>query len=59
MQQISAKKYKTRHDCVEKVIHWELYQKFKFNHMNKWYMHNLESVQENKTYDTLLWDSEI
>ena len=23
MQQISAKKFKTRHDCVGKVIHWK------------------------------------
>ena len=26
--------------------------------MNKWYVHNLESIQENKTH-TILWDLEI
>ena len=25
---------------VKKEIHWELCKKPKFNHMNKWYMHN-------------------
>ena len=28
MKKISAKEYKTRHDWVVKVIHWELYKKF-------------------------------
>ena len=32
--------------------------KLKFNHTNKWYMHNLESVLENKK-DKILWDFEI
>ena len=38
---LAQKEYKTRHDWVGKVIHWEMYKKFKFDHMNKWYMHNL------------------
>ena len=33
---------------MEKVIHWELCNKFKFDHANKWYMHNAESVLENQ-----------
>ena len=33
-----------------KVIHWELCKKFKFDHANKWYMHNPEPVLENETY---------
>ena len=43
------KKYKTRHDWMGKVIHWESSKKFKFDHTNKWYMHNPESVLENET----------
>ena len=39
----------TRHDWVGKVIHWEMYKKFKFDHTNKWYMHNPASVLENDT----------
>ena len=39
-----------RHDWVGKEIHWELCKNFKFDHMNKWYMHNLESALENKTH---------
>ena len=38
-----------------KVIHWELYKKFKLNYTNKWYMHNTESIHENETYK-ILWD---
>ena len=38
-----------------KVIQWELYKKFKFDHMNKWYMLNRVSVLENET-NKLLWD---
>ena len=32
-----------RQVLVGKVIDWELYKKFKFNHTNKWYMQNSES----------------
>ena len=39
----------TRHDWVGKVIHWELCQKLKFDHTNKWYMQNQESTLENET----------
>ena len=41
-----------------KVIHWELHQKLKFDHTNKWYMNNLEVLPENETHN-LLWDFEI
>ena len=37
---ITQSEYKTRHNWVGKVIYRELYQKFKFNHTNKWYMNN-------------------
>ena len=47
---LAQKEYKTRHDWVGKVIHWELCKKLKFDHMNKWYMHNPEPVLENETY---------
>ena len=33
-------------------------QKFKFDHANKWYMHNPAPVQENDTHK-LLWDFDI
>ena len=35
---LAQKDYKTRHYWVGKVIPWELYKKFKFDHMNRWYM---------------------
>ena len=55
---LSQKEYKSRPDCVGKVIHWEMCKKFIFDHTNKWYMHNLESVLENETH-RLPWDFEI
>ena len=55
---LAQKEYKTRHNLVGKVIHWELCKKMKFHHMNKWYMHNPESVLENETHK-LLWDFNI
>ena len=55
---LALKEYKTRHNLVGKVIHWELCKKLKFDYTNKWYIHNPESVLENKTHK-LLWDFEI
>ena len=40
------------------MIHRELYQKYKFDHTNIWYMHNLDSVLENEMHK-ILWDFEI
>ena len=52
------REYKTIHDWVGKVIHWESYKKFKFDYTNKWYMHNLESVLENATQiSRVFWDA--
>ena len=36
----TKKEFKTRHVWVGKVIHWELCDKFKFDHTKKWYMLN-------------------
>ena len=52
------KVYKTTYDGLSRVTHWVLRKKFKFDHRNKWYMHNLTSVLENKTHK-LLWDFDI
>ena len=41
-----------------KVILWKLYKKFKFDHPNKWYMHNPEFVLESETHK-ILKDFEI
>ena len=55
---LAQREYKARHDWLGKVIHWEMCKKFKFDHTNKWYMHNPAPVLENDTY-TLLWDFNI
>ena len=54
----AREEYKASNNWVDKEIHWELCKKFKFDHTNKWYMYNPESVQENETHK-LLWDFEI
>ena len=41
------KKYKMLYDGVERVIHKELCKRFKFDKVDKWYMHKEESHQEN------------
>ena len=50
---LAQKEYKTRHNWVGKVIHWEMCKKFKFDHTNKWYMHNQAPVLENDTHKLL------
>ena len=55
---LPQKKYKTRYNWAGKVIHWEMYKKFKFDHTNKWYMHNSASVLKNDKHK-LLWDFNI
>ena len=55
---LTQKEYKYRHDWVGKVIHWILFKKLKFDHINKWYMHNPESVLENDMHK-FLWDFDI
>ena len=55
---MEEKEYKTRHKWVGKVIYYLLCKKVKFDHTNKWYMHNTKSVLENETHK-LFWDFEI
>ena len=50
---LAQREYKARHNWVGKVIHWEMCKKFKFDHTNKWYMHNPAPVQENATHKLL------
>ena len=54
----AQKEYKTRHDWVSKMIHWEMFKKFKFDHTNKWCMHNPASVLENDAH-IHQWDFDI
>ena len=50
--------YKTRHDWVEKVIPWELCNRLKFDHTDKYFMNKPESDQENVS-KKILRDFEI
>ena len=55
---LAQKEYKTKHDWVGKMIHWEMCKKFKFDHTNKGYMHNQAALPENST-NKLQWDFDI
>ena len=55
---LAQKEYKTRNDCVGKGIHLEMSKTFKFDHANKWYMHNPAPALENNTHK-LQWDCDI
>ena len=48
---LAQKEDKTRHD---KEFHRDMCKKLKFDHTNKWHIHNPASVQENNTHK-LLW----
>ena len=50
---LAQNEYKTRHDWVGKVIHWEMCKKFKFDHTI-----NTASVLENDTHK-LLWNFDV
>ena len=52
---LAQKEYTTRHEVVGKMIHWEICKKFKFDHTNKWYMHNPAPVLENDSCGTLTY----
>ena len=55
---LAQKEYKTRHDWVGKVIHWEMCKKYKFDYTNKWHTRKPAPVQENNTHK-LPWDFDI
>ena len=50
MQQTNTKGI---HDWVVKMIHWELCQRLKVDHADKWYLYKPEPVMENETYKIL------
>ena len=55
---LAQKENKSKHYWVGKVVHWEMCKKFKFDHTNKWFMHNPAPVLENDT-NKLLWDFDV
>ena len=48
-QKLAQKECETRYHYLEKLIHWELCKKLKFDHTNKWEINKPESVLENET----------
>ena len=55
---LAQKEYKTRLDWEDKVIHWEMCKKLRFDHTNKWYMQKPTAVLENDIH-RLLWNFDI
>ena len=53
VKKLAQKEYKTRDDWVGKLIHWELYKKFRFNPTARGYMHNPESILGNGMHKIL------
>ena len=49
-RKLTQKEYNTRYDWMGKMIYWEMCKKFKFDHTNKWYMHNPVAIQDNETH---------
>ena len=47
---LAQKEYKTWHNLLGKVIHWESWRKFKFDLTNEWYMQNPEFLLEIETH---------
>ena len=58
MQKIGTEGVQSETRLGRMVIHWEMCKKFKFDHANKWYMHNPAPVLEDDT-NNLLWDFDI
>ena len=48
----------TKQEWVGKMINWELCKKLKFDYTDKSFMHNQESVPDNKTLK-FLWSFEM
>ena len=44
VSECSTKSARLVYDWVRKVIHWEVYKKFIFDHTNKWYINNVAAV---------------
>ena len=40
---------------VGKMIHWELYKKFRLDHTNIWYILNTDFILQNKSHK-IIWD---
>ena len=51
---LAQQEYKSRHNWVGRVIHWEICKKFKFHHTNRWYMHNQKTTHIN-SFGTLTY----
>ena len=50
---LAQEEYKSRHNWLGKMFHWELCKQLKFHYTNKWYTHQPKTVLENRTHKIL------
>ena len=55
---LAKKVNETKYNWVGKLIHSDLCKSLKFDHADKWYMHEQESVRENETHK-IFYDIEM
>ena len=61
-RKLAQKEYKCRYDWLGMVIHRELYNRVRFHHTDKWYMHKPEHVlneKENHLNTWILWNLKV
>ena len=51
---LAQRKYRKKHDCFGRKIHWEVCRKIGFDVNEKWYKHEPEKVVENDSWK--IWD---
>ena len=44
---LAQREYKKKHDNVARIVYWKLCEKFNFEKLEKWYLHNPQTVTEN------------
>ena len=44
---LAQREYKKKHDNVARIVHWKLCEKLSFEKLEKWYLHNPQTVTEN------------
>ena len=48
---LAQKEYKTKYDCVGKMIDWKLCKRLEFDHTTKWYQQRSEYDQTNEMHN--------
>ena len=52
---LAQREYKRRHVNVARIVHWKLWERFNLEKLEKWYLHNPQTVTENVNHK-LIWN---